>query len=219
MDITAEEIHIVVDHDSRDAAPLIDMDPGRYNRKHHSYERRKIKTACSFQVYTPLRQLMYRKTENGSKVVDVDEVPLHTKYFPPMTFSQGIGYHETNVAEVLFGLDPGIENPWVTPVAVAHIESVQKEVLDAGGMFMADFDTSVCGWAKFRSVHVSPKPSKTVYVQAYKIEPTYECCTKQSRVVPPLHLSGGILFKDGFAPSVSELDDPVIFKPLDLRTP
>lgn len=211
VEVKAEEIQIVIDSDKRHfAAPLIDEK--RKYRNRHVYEKRKIKMATSFTVYTPPMHLQLHETENGSMVIDVESGPLRPRFFPPMPLTKGIGYQETNAVEVLLGVDPSAANHWVSPVALRFVESVWESVSDAGGLFVADFDTSVGGWARFRTAYICPAPSETVYVQACKVRSaSSNCCGRGKESALPLRFAGGRVYRAGFEPAQTELPDPVIF--------
>lgn len=215
MDIMAEEIHIVVDDDKHETASHIETDARRFADR-SIYEKRKIITSASFDMATPKVHLKLSESENGTKIIDVTRGSLKSKYFPPMRYAEGKGYLETKAADVLFGLDLAEGSPWVTPIAFQHVQKVQECVSDAGGIFVAEFDTTVGGWAKFRSVYVCPAPSKTVYVQACKVKASSRFFRRTRDIVPSLSSSGGVLFKQAFEPTETGMDDPVIFNDLNL---
>ncbi|CAM9109708.1 unnamed protein product, partial [Hapterophycus canaliculatus] len=215
--VKAEEIHTVVDHDDPYLVPCINPDVRCFPRDPSSYEMRKIYTSSSFKVKPLPQHLKIEETENGTPIVDVEDGPLETAFFPPMRMVSGVGYRETNVANVLLGVDPSHWHLWVTPVAFQLIKQVRDQVIEAGGVFISDFDTSASGWAVFHTMYICPAPSKSLYVQACRVEsPLIECCGPGSgRVFAPLRCCGGRVFKEGFAPGSSDIFDPVVFKSID----
>lgn len=220
VEVMAEEIHIVIDSSANcSVAPqrlqVLTRGP---NRKRVSHETRRIMTSSSFRVATPSVYLRSHKTENGTPIVDIENGSLATAWFPPMALTPDVGYRETNAAAVIFGLDPSVGQPWVSPVAMRHMQRVWDDVTNAGGIFIADFDTSTGGWARFRTVYICPAPSNTVYVHTCRVQPkSFEFCGK-SHVIPPLLFAGGKRFKQGFKASNTGLADPEIFAKLDLST-
>lgn len=215
VEVMAEEIHIVVDDDKHESASHIETDARRFSDR-SLYEKRKIVTAASFDMTPPSVHLELIESENGTKIIDVKRGSLKSKYFPPMRYTEGKGYRETRAADVIFGLDLAEGAPWVTPIAFEHVSRVRDCVHEAGGVFVAEFDTTVGGWAKFRSVYVSPAPSKTVYVQACKVKPSSRFFGGARDVVPSLSSAGGVLFKEAFEPTETGIGDPMIFNDLDL---
>ncbi|CAM9165663.1 unnamed protein product [Scytosiphon promiscuus] len=215
--VKAEEIHTVVDHNDPFQEPCINPDVRCFQRDPSTYEMRKIFTSSSFKIRPPLQHLKVEETENGTQIVDVEDRPLETKYFPPMRMVSGVGYRETNVAKVIFGLDPSDWGLWVTPVAFQLIKRVRDQVIKAGGIFIADFNTSESGWAVFQTMYICPSPSKSLYVQACRVEsPLIECCGPGSgRIFPPLRSCGGRVFNDCFTPTRSGEFDPILFKPIE----
>lgn len=126
MRVKAEEIHTVVDHDDSFKEPCINPDVRCFPRDSSSYEMRKIYTSSSFKIKPPPEHLKIEETENGMRIVNVEEGPLDTEFFPPMRMVSGVGYRETNVAKVIFGLDPSHWHLWVTPIAFQLIKVSQS---------------------------------------------------------------------------------------------
>ena len=80
-------------------------------------------------------------------------------FFTPMAATKPDGVRrETNAVEVIIGIDPSNGHHWVTTIALKHIEAVRETVVEAGGLFVADFDTSIGGRAKFRTLYICPAP-------------------------------------------------------------
>ena len=215
--VKASEIHTVIDEDTVNVVQYTDISSSRKNAcDGKSYEIRKIAMASPFEVKTPPAYLHPRKTQVGNTVIHVEPGSLPATFFPPMAATKPSGVHrETNAVEVIFGIDPSIGHHWVTPIALKHIEDVRERVVEAGGLFVADFDTSIGGWAKFRTLYICPAPSSTLYVQSFKIKTRPLECWGQRRVEPRLSSAGGKLFKRRFEPASTDVDDPVIFRDID----
>lgn len=220
--VMADEIHIVVDPAEdffTSSLSIFNSDKTRnkfYDKHRASYERRKIMTASPFKI-TPPPEVYLRlcKTSNGTTIIDVQKGTRRTAYYPPMPLSGGDIYKERSAAEAILGLDPSVDNCWVSPMALRHVTQTREEVIKAGGLFVADFDTSESGWARFRTLYICPAPAKLIYVEKWKVaQGAVECCG-QHRVVPPLRLVGGRMFKKSFQPSRTEIADPVLFKSLE----
>lgn len=90
---------------------------------------------------------------------------------------------------------------------------VWAQVIQAGGLFVADFDVSESGWAVFHTMYICPAPSKSIYTQACRVKPNTIGGTSD-RVVKPLRFCGGRVFKPDLAPTRS-VEDPVIFSPIE----
>lgn len=171
-------------------------------------EKRIIVAASSFVVPAPAAHLTTRQTDQISmRIIDVQEAHLMPAEFPAMAFKDGVGYCETNVAEVLLGLDPSIDNLWLTPAAFQHVRNIRKDVCEAGGVFLAEFEISTKGDARFQSIYVCPAPSNN-------IDYVHVCRTRQSRwrwwgdeVYSPLISDGGKIFSREFSPSVTRVDE------------
>lgn len=91
---------------------------------------------------------------------------------------------------------------------------VWEQIMQAGGLFVADYDVSESGWAVFHTMYICPAPSKSTYTQAFRVKPKTFGGTSV-RVVNPLKLCGGRVFKHGFAPTTTDVEDPVIFCPIE----
>lgn len=205
----ADEIQIVIDQS-------IENDT-RKTICSRVYEERKIMTASPFTINLPPVQLQFDdENDSGTKVIHVKHESLPATVFRPLTAIGDNGaYREISLAEVIFGIDPSIGNHWVTPIALMHIQVVREMVIEAGGLFLADFDTSVGGWAMFRTLYICPAPSKKLYEHAFKIKALRWDFREQRDVERPLCLAGGKLYKRGFEPTTAELADPSIFREID----
>lgn len=125
--VSAEEIQIVIAQDENLAVPCVNMDNRLVKRSPLSFERREVFTVSSFTIQSQPRHLVIVASENGNMIVDVRKGLLAPMRFPPMRRGDGVGYRETNAAEVLLGLDPSLGHPWVTPVAFHLIEVSEKK--------------------------------------------------------------------------------------------
>lgn len=222
LTVMADEIHAVVDPtDDFFASSLPSLLPNSKIRKtihrksRASCEERKIMEASPFTITPPPHKYLgLYKTSNGSTIVDVAKGTRRTAYFPPMAVSSNAVFRETSAVEVIFGLDPTVGHPWVSPMALRHIRCTREEIVRAGGICVADFDTSESGWARFRTLYVCPAPGRNMYFQEWKVKQSALECCGQHRVVLPLSLDGGRVFRHRFSSSRTEIADPVLFKSL-----
>lgn len=133
ISVDAEEIQVVMGSDQNLATPCVNMDNRLIKRSPLAFERRKVYTASSFKVPSQPKHLVIVATENGGRIVDVLQRSLEPMRFAPMTRVDGVGYRETNAAEVILGLDPSRGHPWVTPVAFHHIKVSFNHGSSSGG--------------------------------------------------------------------------------------
>lgn len=206
IEVTAEEIVVVEDSGDEMTGSRTQVLTSRpANRS--PFERRKLIIGSSFVVSSPGAHLVRRNRGNHT-IIDVERGHLQPAKFEAMEFKPGVGYAEVNVAEVLLGLDPSAGNHWITPDAWAHICALRQRVSQAGGVFLADFDKSVGGWARVRYLYICPEATNTIaYIQVCKTMSTSWC--KDSQVVLPLICDGGMMFTRRFSPSKYSLADPV----------
>eukprot|EP00904_Undaria_pinnatifida_P010731 jgi/Undpi1/6789/HiC_scaffold_21.g09266.m1 len=140
LTVMADEIHAVVDPtDDFFASSLPSLLPNSKIRKtihrksRASCEERKIMEASSFTITPPPdKYLGLYKTSNRSTIVDVAKGTRRTAYFPPMAVSSNAVFRETSAVEVIFGLDPTVGHPWVSPMALRHIRCTREEIVDPG---------------------------------------------------------------------------------------
>lgn len=214
----ADEIHIVVakkgNYDGM--AQSLENDTRKNIRDHRVYEERKIMMASPFNITLPPVQLEFdNENDCGTSVIHVKHEALPAACFRPLTAGDDGAYREISLAEVIFGIDPSIGKHWVTPIALKHIQAMRDMVIEAGGLFLADFDTSVGGWAMFRTLYICPAPSKKLYEHSFKVKALWWDVFEQHNAERPLCLAGGKLYKRGFEPTTAELADPSLFREID----
>lgn len=213
--VKAEEIHMV---DSENNPTLgTSGDAGRRSENmgpaRPSVEKRKVIPATSFVIDAPTAHLRHERTRNGVTIIALQTGSLPTEDFPAMTFQDGVGYGELNVASVLLGLDVCMGNHWITPMAFNHIRSVWQTVQDAGGVFVVDFELSRSKWARFSTAYMCPAPTDTVqYIHRHKLR-------KRNFLGGLLNSSlldagGKVYTSNGFQPSRTNLEDPDVLPPV-----